>query len=136
MVFVLKLPVSTLIVVDCCLRLPAVDPAMSNSLKIFLKPEDLIHLRIPMVFLKQFRDGVEPDRACFQAVQECNTTLTRFHDARVYFHRYEVEIGEFASHPIRSDFGFPAGPLKVDVAFWVKFDFNLEVCTEVEKCSD
>lgn len=95
--------------------------------------KDLIKTRIPMVFLKQIRDGAEADRACFQSVQECNTDMTRFHTARVYFDHYEVDFEDFESHPIRKDLGFGPGPIKVDVAFWSKFDFEIGLCTELRK---
>jgi hypothetical protein len=94
--------------------------------------EDLIKTRIPMVFLKQIRDGVQADRACFQSVQECYTDMTKFHTARVFFDRYEVDFEDFASHPIRQDLGFKPGPIKVDVAFWSKFDFEIGLCTELQ----
>jgi len=93
--------------------------------------EDLIHTRIPMVFLKQIRDAVEPDLACFQCVQLCLTKMTRFHDARLYFHSYAVEIGDYASHPIRTELGLPPGDQRVDAAFWAKFDFEIGTCKEV-----
>lgn len=90
--------------------------------------EDLIHTQIPMVFLKQIRDAVEPNLACFQCVQECMTKMTRFHDARVYFHRYAIEIGDYATHPIRDELGLPPGDQRVDVAFWARFDFEIGNC--------
>jgi hypothetical protein len=89
---------------------------------------DLLRLNIPMVFLKQIRDGAEPDKACYQAIQECMTKMTKFHDARLYLHDYEIDFEDFETHPIRDDLGFPNGPLKVDAAFWTKFDFEIGVC--------
>ena len=94
--------------------------------------KDLFKKRIPMVFLKQIRDGVEADRACFQSVQECFTEMTEFHTARIFFDRYEVVFEDFESHPIRKDLGFKPGPIKVDVAFWSKFDFEIGLCTELK----
>lgn len=93
--------------------------------------EDLLHLRIPLVFLKQIRDSAEPDKACYQVVQECATTMTRFHNARLYFHAYDIEFEDYASHPIRKDFGLPKGAIRADVAFWAKFDAEFGLCNVV-----
>ncbi len=93
--------------------------------------EDLVELRMPMTFLKQFRDGVEPTRACYQAIQEVNSRMTRFEGARIYHEGYEVDFENFESHPIRADVGLPDGPLSVEAPFWVRFDFEIDDCTLV-----
>jgi len=97
--------------------------------------EDLIQTRMPMAFLKQIRDSVDPSCACFQCVQECMAQMTRFHNARLYFHRYAIAIEDYASHPIRDDLGLPPGDQAVDVAFWARFDFEIGTCTELHKAS-
>ena len=91
----------------------------------------LISAPIPMVFLKQFRDAVDPDHACFQSIQMTTTWMTRFHSARVYLHRYEIFFEDWASHPLRADLGLVAGPVPVEVAYWALFDFQIDTCTEV-----
>ncbi|HMB61406.1 MAG TPA: hypothetical protein VKN35_15950 [Xanthomonadales bacterium] len=93
--------------------------------------KDLLGMKIPMVFLKQFRDGAQPDHACYQLIQECATKMTRFHSARVYFHSYQIEFEDFATHPIRANLGFAPGPIKVDMAFWTRFDFEIGLCKEI-----
>jgi hypothetical protein len=92
---------------------------------------NLLSMPIPMVFLKQFRDGVSPDRVCFQSIQEATTRMTRFHSACVYLQRYEILIEDFASHPVRQELGLTPGPIPVDLAFWALFDFEIGSCTEV-----
>jgi hypothetical protein len=103
-----------------------VAPAISAS-----QLQQLLSVPIPMVFLKQFRDGVQPAAACFQSVQEVPIVMTRFYDARLYFHRYEIVFQDWASHPLRSDLGLAAGPLPVQMAYWAMFDFEIGTCTEV-----
>src|SRR5262245_4669148 len=90
---------------------------------------NLLSVPIPMVFLKQFRDGVQPANTCFQSVQEVPILMTSFHDARLYFHRYQIEFQDWASHPLRSDLGLPAGPIPVELAYWAMFDFEIGLCT-------
>jgi Acetoacetate decarboxylase (ADC) len=93
--------------------------------------DDLVHGRLPMVFLKQFRDGVDPTRACFQSIQEVDSRLTKFHDARILHDGYRIEIDDVASHPVRRDLGLPAGSLESELSFWASFDFAIGSCTEV-----
>jgi hypothetical protein len=93
--------------------------------------QQLLSVPIPMVFLKQFRDGVQPAACCFQSVQEVSIVMTRFRDACLYFHPYEIVFQDWASHPLRADFGLPAGPIPVELAYWAEFDFEIGLCTEV-----
>src|SRR4029077_14181996 len=48
-----------------------VAPAISAN-----RLQQLLSVPIPMVFLKQFRDGVQPAAACFQSVQEVPIVMT------------------------------------------------------------
>jgi hypothetical protein len=96
--------------------------------------QSLMSVPIPMVFLKQIRDAVDPERACFQSVQETTTEMTQLISLpRIYLQRYEIVLEDWASHPIRSDLGLVAGPVPVDLAFWVKFDFEIGACTEISR---
>ena len=95
--------------------------------------DDLLQLRLPMVFLKQIRDGLDPSRCCYQAIQEVSVKLTRFIAARIYGQTYEVCINDLASHPVRADLGLPAGPVSVRFALWTNFDFTIGPCTAIWK---
>lgn len=95
--------------------------------------EDVLNLRLPMVFLKQFRDGLKPDQAVAQSIQEVNVQLTAFHGARIYGDAFEVDIHDMASHPVRADLGLPDGPIPVAYAFWTCFDFSIGPCTAAWK---
>jgi hypothetical protein len=93
--------------------------------------EDLLAGKMPMVFLKQMRDGAEPTRACYQAIQEVQASLVKLIDARIYPQGYVVDIEDLASHPIRADLGLPAGPVAAEFSFWLSFDFAIGDCQVV-----
>lgn len=92
---------------------------------------DLISAKMPMVFLKQFRDGAQPTLCCYQAIQEVQARMVGLHDMRIYRDGYVIEINDLESHPIRADLGLPAGPIRSEVSFWLSFDFAIGDCTIV-----
>ncbi len=59
---------------------------------------------IPMVFLKQFRDCVDPQLACHQEILESPATLQAAPRFRL-MPKHQVTIYDYASHPIASDLG-------------------------------
>ncbi len=94
--------------------------------------EDLLHLRIPMVFLKEFRDVTDPAHAQFQAVVETEAKSNAFHGGKVFAEAYDVNIEICDSHPIRSDLGFAAsGALCSNLSFWVSYDFEIGNGTQI-----
>lgn len=93
--------------------------------------DDLLHTRLPMAFLKQFRDGAAPETACYQAIQEVDSRLVRLHGATLFADRYTIDINDLASHPIRADLGLPPGPIDVEAAYWLNFDFEIGNCNVV-----
>lgn len=93
--------------------------------------DDLLHWRLPMVFLKEFREGSHPENSCYHAVQTVDVTLTRFHGACIYTDAYELHITDLDSHPIRQDLGLPNGPIAVEYGFWTHFDFTIGACNAV-----
>jgi len=86
---------------------------------------DLFQRQAPMVFLKQFRDAVEPDKACYQAIVATDTKLTGFHGGRLLTGTYTATIPNYASHPIRRDCGFASETVTASLAFYVNIDFRL-----------
>jgi hypothetical protein len=93
--------------------------------------ESVLHLDMPMVFMKQFRDSVDPRQACFQSIQTCRTTMTSLHGLRIFGAPYQLLVDTYESHPFRADLGLPAGAVPVDLAFWGLFDFEIGVCREL-----
>ncbi len=101
----------------------------------------LLKEEVPFVLLKQFRDAVVGDRACYQAIVETPAQLTALHAGGLLGteqlgYKFEVEIGQFASHPLVQELGLtaqagslqPHGPALIPVkfAFWLDFDFRLQ----------
>jgi hypothetical protein len=93
---------------------------------------DLLHLRIPMLFLKQFRDVVQPLKASYQAIVETTAFSSRVHEGRILGSNYDVLVERCDSHPICADFGMPAaGPLRSKISFYVNFDFQIGLGTVI-----
>jgi hypothetical protein len=93
--------------------------------------DDLVHLRIPFVFLKEFRDVADPSKACFQAIVEAEAKMNKFHSAKVLENAYDINIEICDSHPIRTDLGLSeSGPLRSKISFWVSYDFEIGLGTQ------
>jgi hypothetical protein len=88
--------------------------------------EYLVTHEVPNVFLKQFRDVADPNRACYQAIVEAREKVTDFRTAGLLAGEYELTIFPFASHPIAADLGLSSGPNEALAAWYVDFDFDLE----------
>ncbi len=87
--------------------------------------EELIHGRVPLLFLKQFRDVVHPEQACYQAMIEAPATLERFHRGGLLPGDFAVTIHPYQSHPIHADLGLASGILRPLLSYWVEFDFSI-----------
>ena len=95
--------------------------------------EDLLRLRIPVLFLKQFRDVVQPRQAAYQAIVETTPFSSRVHQGRFLGSNYDVTIEQCDSHPICADLGMPTtGALRAKISFYVKFDFDIGLGTIVQ----
>jgi hypothetical protein len=77
--------------------------------------DELLSGRLRMLFLKQFRDIVFPDRACYQAIVEAPFEVDG--DIAVSGDEYVLELKDVDSVPIRRELGIPAGDVPVDLAF-------------------
>lgn len=82
--------------------------------------------RVQQVFLKQFRAIEDPSRACYQAVSKVGAPLRHFHRGGLLPGRYELDLADLASLPIREELGLGAGTLKPFASFWGVIDFDLE----------
>jgi Acetoacetate decarboxylase (ADC) len=98
---------------------------MFNELK------DAINLKIPFVFLKQFRDVEDGSKACYQSIVEVPCGLTHFESGGLLAGEYEVDILDCDSAPLRSTLGLASGPIKPSVSFWCRFNFEIGDGTEV-----
>jgi hypothetical protein len=77
---------------------------------------------IPQVFLKQFRDAADGERACYQAIIETKGRVTGFHGGGLLKGAYELRLQNFDSHPIAGELGLAENQRAV-VSFRVNFDF-------------
>lgn len=89
-------------------------------------------LEIPMVFLKQFRDVVDPRAACYQAIVESPARLSSIPIGWPTLHEVAITVYDYASHPIATELGLGTptnGSLTVKVPFGIEvhFDFVVEL---------
>jgi hypothetical protein len=98
-----------------------------EDIRLFLHSmDDLLHLRMPMLFLKQIRDAVQPRKAAYQAIVETTSVSSQVHEARILGSNYDVIIEQCDSHPICADLGMAKiGMLRSRISFYVKFDFEI-----------
>jgi hypothetical protein len=87
--------------------------------------EDLVTGDVPMVFLKQFRDGTDPTKACYQAVLEAPAHLEKWLGGW-FTHPHDISITPCDSHPIAKECGFASGPLRAELGFWCQMDFVMK----------
>ena len=93
---------------------------------------DLMKLQVPMVFLKEFRDVVEANAACYQVVLESPARVQGIPIGWPTLEEVAITIHDYASHPIATELGLGTpvdGKLTVTVPLGVKvhFDFVVEL---------
>jgi hypothetical protein len=89
--------------------------------------EDLIHLDVPMVYLKQFRDIVDGKNACYQAIVESPNQMTAFNGAGFLPGDWELAIEQFASVKMLDHLGLKTtapGIVTAAFHFWVQMAFT------------
>jgi Acetoacetate decarboxylase (ADC) len=88
----------------------------------------LSKLEVPTVALKQFRDAVEPTKACHQALISSPIKITRIAAGGTLAGNFTLEITTCASHPIVSDLGLgPPGVTEIQLQsppVWLEVDFD------------
>lgn len=87
--------------------------------------ELLRHEAVPSVFLKQFRDAADGRRACYQAILEAFSSVTKLNGGGSLPGSFEATVAEFPSHPICSDLGLEGPTVPVEFPFWVNFNFTI-----------
>jgi hypothetical protein len=85
-----------------------------------------------MVFLKEFRDAVQPDRACYQAVVQAASRIVTFRGGGL-LGECAVTLNDLDTQPLREDLGLAAGVLTPIASWWLAYDFVLEPGTELWK---
>jgi len=95
--------------------------------------DDLVHGRVPFVFLKQFRDVADGTDACYQSIVEVTCKATQFHSGGLLTGQYEVDIAQLASHPIVADLGLTGNKITPLLSYWTYFDFEIGPGVEIWK---
>lgn len=98
--------------------------------------QDLLRLEVPMVFLKQFRDVVEPTAACYQAILESPARVEGLPIGWPLFDPATITIWDYASHPIATELGLGTPTdgklvLTAPLGLEVHFDFVVELAKEM-----
>ncbi len=92
----------------------------------------LLKLEVPMVFLKQFRDVIDPLAACYQTIIESPARVSSFPIGWPTLREVAITIYDYASHPIASELGLGtpengALTLTIPIGVEVHFDFIVEL---------
>ncbi|MCP3979418.1 MAG: hypothetical protein GY716_08820 [bacterium] len=92
--------------------------------------QDLIHKKIPIVNLKQFRDCAEPSRACYQSIVESTCTPSKVHLKSVPG-AWRMKVLPYASHPLCEELGLAPGGAEAMFSAEVDMDFTADLGQEV-----
>lgn len=92
--------------------------------------KEVISGKMPVVYLKQFRDVVDPTAACYQAIIESNTTIHAFNGAGLLPFGFKVTTVPMDSVDVARNLGFEVST-GVDIAMWAKLDFSVDLGREV-----
>jgi hypothetical protein len=95
--------------------------------------DDLRHLRVPFLFLKQFRDVANGQLACYQAVIEAPMLQRNVKIHGPLPGRYQVAFGRYASHPIITDLGLAGAGVEPVATLYTEYDFVMAPGREVWK---
>lgn len=90
--------------------------------------EDFLHKKMPMVFLKEFRDAADPANACYQSIVETKPSARNVQNLRIFDKAFDITIFPCASHPIVSDLGLKLNKnnkLTSNISFHTNFEFEI-----------
>jgi hypothetical protein len=90
-----------------------------------------INDRIPLVFLKQFRDAQDTHKACYQRLIEAPLKVEMFYEGGLFPEPYMLSIANLASHPLAKNLGLEEGDQKSTFGTWMRVDFVLENGVEI-----
>ncbi len=85
---------------------------------------DMLSGRVPLVFLKQFRDAANGNLACYQSIVETAMESPQFHSA-AWLAPHDVDISSYPSLPIHADLGLPPGTLRSTLSFTISADYTI-----------
>ncbi|MEZ5680874.1 MAG: hypothetical protein R3E14_06205 [Erythrobacter sp.] len=98
---------------------------------------DLLHLakhrEVPAAFLKQFRDALHGESACYQAVIESGCEINSFNGGGLLDGEYVMTVADYDSIPIASSLGLDPAGVPCQFPFWANIGFVVEDVKEVWK---
>ncbi len=102
--------------------------------------EYLLRKEVPMVFLKEFRDVVDPTQACYQAILESPARIEGWPTGGLLTGEHVVTLHDYASHPVAAELGLgtPTDGVLVltpALALHVEMDFLVELATVIWQAS-
>ena len=80
---------------------------------------------VAMVNLKQFRDAVDPTRACYQALVRNTCEIVDVRGAGKLPGEWTVSIADTPSHGVIADLGLRGGKQTTRTAGWLDMDFTI-----------
>jgi hypothetical protein len=86
----------------------------------------VVQREVPLIFLRQFRDVADGQRASYQAVVEAPARVVQFRQAGRLTGDYRLEVSALDSHPIAQELGLAGASQESLGAWYVDFDFILE----------
>ena len=108
------------------LNLTPSDSLFPNNLGFYVHElEDLLRAEIPMIFLQQFRDITDPQRACYQSINEAPGRVQAIYGGWFLHGEFDATFHDMASFPIKSDLGLP-DRTTINHAFWIDTDLVFE----------
>lgn len=90
---------------------------------------------VPLVFLKQFRDAVDPRLACHQELVLAKTWISLPSKVRIRRGKFRLELPRYYKPSIGETLGIAAEPKVLGVSFELKLDFGLPAGISLWKAS-
>ncbi len=88
--------------------------------------QELLTAKIPIVYLKQFRDCVEPTAACYQAIIESDTSIRSFGGAGFLPLGWKIRLRPYASVDVGAHLGID-NESDVLFGFWARMNFSVDL---------
>jgi hypothetical protein len=97
----------------------------------------LITHQMRLVFLKQFRDVVNTQQACYQAIVEAPLMVQTFRHGSFLAENYVLRVNSLDSHPVAEALGLRLenGEQQSALGLWMKLDFMLGEGVEIWKAA-
>ena len=97
----------------------------------------LVTHQMRLVFLKQFRDVVNTQQACYQAIVEAPLMVQMFRQGGFLAEKFALNVNRLDSHPLADILGLHLenGEQQSTLGLWMKLDFMLGEGVEIWKAA-